>query len=56
MGDHSEHEGRVPAYDAGAIEEKWQRIWDERGLFRAADDGRPKKYVLEMFQIGRAHV
>ena len=49
MGDHSEHEGRVPVYDAGAIEEKWQRVWEERGLFRAADDGRPKKYVLEMF-------
>ena len=39
-----------PAYDAEAIETKWQRIWDEEGLYKTEEDpARPKKYVLEMF-------
>ena len=39
-----------PAYDAEAIETKWQRIWDEEGLYKTEEDPtRPKKYVLEMF-------
>lgn len=39
-----------PSYDAEAIETKWQRIWDEEGLYKTEEDpARPKKYVLEMF-------
>ena len=39
-----------PAYNAEAIETKWQRIWDEEGLYKTEEDpARPKKYVLEMF-------
>ncbi len=37
----------------------WQKVWEERGTFRAADDSaRPKAYVLEMFPYpsGRIHV
>ena len=40
----------IPAYDAEAIETKWQKIWEEEETFKARDDSaRPKKYVLEMF-------
>ena len=32
------------------IEEKWQKIWQERKIFSAAMDPQKKKYyVLEMF-------
>ena len=38
------------AYDAQAIEEKWQRVWDEQGVYKTDEDpSKPKKYVLEMF-------
>ena len=46
-------------YDAREIEPKWQRAWDEAGLFRAErDPARPKYYVLEMFPYpsGRIHI
>jgi leucyl-tRNA synthetase len=37
-------------YDPRAIEPKWQRVWEERGLFRAGErPQRPKYYVLDMF-------
>ncbi len=41
-------------YAFGEIEEKWQRRWDERQAFRAANPGeagseRPKYYVLDFF-------
>ena len=40
----------MSAYDAQAIEEKWQRIWSERGAFTASDDASvPKYYVLVEF-------
>ncbi len=40
----------IPAYDAQAIEEKWQRIWEEQDLFKTEEDpSKPKRYVLEMF-------
>ncbi len=42
--------GDFPAYDAEAIETKWQRVWEEQNLYKAEEDSsRPKKYVLEMF-------
>ncbi len=33
------------------IEKKWQRFWEESGIFKAqdCDDSRPKYYVLDMF-------
>ncbi len=41
---------QIPAYDAEAIETKWQRIWEETGLFKTEEDpAKPKRYVLEMF-------
>ena len=42
------------SYQPGAIEPKWQRIWDEQMTFRTPDDpetwqGKPKYYILDMF-------
>ena len=38
-------------YKPSEIEKKWQRLWEESGIFRAkdCDDSRPKYYVLDMF-------
>ena len=39
-------------YDATEIEPKWQRVWEEEGLYRASDDpadARPRFYALDMF-------
>jgi len=42
--------GDFPAYDAEAIETKWQRVWEEQNLYKTEEDSsRLKKYVLEMF-------
>ena len=49
----------IPDYDPATAERKWQRIWEERGSFRATrDPSREKYYVLEMFPYpsGRIHV
>ncbi|MEZ5877265.1 MAG: leucine--tRNA ligase [Tepidamorphaceae bacterium] len=49
----------VERYNARAIEPKWQRTWDEAGVFRAENDpSRPKYYVLEMFPYpsGNIHI
>ena len=49
----------VERYNARAIEPKWQRTWDEAGVFRAVNDpARPKYYVLEMFPYpsGNIHI
>lgn len=38
-------------YDPLKIEQKWQKIWAETEAFKAGsiDDGKPKKYLAEMF-------
>ncbi|WP_062201834.1 leucine--tRNA ligase [Demequina salsinemoris] len=38
-------------YDFRALEERWQPVWEERQPFRSGGeaDGRPTKYVLDMF-------
>jgi leucyl-tRNA synthetase len=46
-------------YNAKDAEGRWQKIWAERGTFRASDDhSRPKYYVMEMFPYpsGRIHM
>ncbi|MFD0916724.1 leucine--tRNA ligase [Pseudahrensia aquimaris] len=47
-------------YNAKSVERKWQKVWDEKELFKAetAPTGRDTYYVLEMFPYpsGRIHI
>ncbi|MBV9632525.1 MAG: leucine--tRNA ligase [Xanthobacteraceae bacterium] len=46
-------------YNAREAELRWQKVWDERGVFATRnDDPRPRYYVLEMFPYpsGRIHM
>ena len=46
-------------YNAAEAEARWQKVWDERGIFTTKnEDPRKKYYVLEMFPYpsGRIHM
>ncbi len=46
-------------YNARDAEPRWQKVWDEQGIFTSSnEDPRPKYYVLEMFPYpsGRIHI
>jgi leucyl-tRNA synthetase len=37
-------------YNPKEIEPKWQKAWEEQGIYKATEDpGKPKRYVLEYF-------
>jgi leucyl-tRNA synthetase len=49
----------IQRYNAAEAEARWQKVWEERGIFATKnDDIRKKYYVLEMFPYpsGRIHM
>lgn len=50
MSERCDKSFEIPAYDAEAIETKWQATWDAENLYKTEEDpAKPKKYILEMF-------
>ena len=51
---------QVPDYEPQRIEAKWQKVWDDEGVFNAQDGdaSRPKYYTLEMlpYPSGTLHM
>jgi leucyl-tRNA synthetase len=44
-------------YPFQAVEEKWQKTWEERQVFQALDDSRKEKYYcLEMYPYPSGHI
>ncbi|QLH81019.1 leucine--tRNA ligase [Halosimplex pelagicum] len=44
-----ERRERERGFDHAEIEPRWQRTWDEEGVFRIPDDAEDPEYVLAMF-------
>ena len=46
-------------FDPGQADARWQRAWEEAGIFEAdSNSPKPKSFVLEMFPYpsGRIHI
>src|SRR6266542_1676289 len=47
----------IERYNACEAEARWQKVWDEQGIFATRnDDPRQKYYVLEMFPYPSGHI
>ena len=46
----SKQNTQIPNYNHKATEKKWQKIWEEKKVFKVENDSSKQKYyVLEMF-------